>query len=472
MTKKEKLGMFGKYFGVKWLLLTIAILVISGLALGWAMDLGTAEATRVAAGVSVPGRDLSNVEREQGIAILKDLEEVMGEWTVYLRLDDVTWQARPGELGFSLAAERTMDRALAVREQLNALQRLQSHFYPVHRQLELDVDIDDDILNNYLAGITADIISEPVDATFVINEDDTVTVIPGQPGRRLVVEQVKERLILNLSQGQVPEVQLELEVVPPTVNEAQVRGLGLEGLVAKASTTFKEPGGPRAHNIRNAAARLDGLLLAPGQALSFNETVGPRTGERGYRMAPVIIGNKFDEGMGGGICQVSSTAYKAALLAGMAVVERHNHSLTVSYIDLGLDAAVVYGMLDLKLRNDSEAHVLLKTSVDGSLLTVKIFGTVIPDRKISLASAVIEVFEPEELRVVDPELLAGVEEVTEKGARGYKVTTKRIVVEGGTTVTTEQLPSSYYRSINRVITVGEQVAEEPLNNSHQDEPVE
>jgi vancomycin resistance protein YoaR len=189
-------------------------------------------------------------------------------------------------------------------------------------------------------------------------------------------------------------------------------------------------------------------------------------------MAPVIIGNKFDEGMGGGICQVSSTAYKAALLAGMAVVERHNHSLTVSYIDLGLDAAVVYGMLDLKLRNDSAAHVLLKTFVHGNVLTVKIFGSVIPDRKISLASAVIEVFEPEELRVVDPELLAGVEEVTEKGARGYKVTTKRMVAEGGVAVTTEQLPSSYYRPINRVITVGEQMAGEILDNSRQDEPEE
>lgn len=469
MTGKDKSGIFGEYPRIKLLLLTIAVLVISGLALGRMIDLGTAEATRVAAGVSVPGRDLSNVEREEGIALLHDMGEVMKDWTVYFRLDDHSWQTTTGELGFSLDAELTMDRALAVREQLNALERLQSRFYPVNRQVNLDVNFDDRVLNNYLTGITAGITSEPVDATFIIHKDDTVEVTPGQPGRKLVVSQVKEQLILNLSQGHVPEVKLELEVIPPKVTESQVRGLGLEGLVAMASTTFKEPGGPRADNIRNAASRLDGVLLAPGQVLSFNETVGPRTAERGYRIAPVIIGNKFDEGMGGGVCQVSSTAYKAALLAGLAVVERHNHSLAVSYIDLGLDAAVVYGMLDLKLRNDSAAHVLLKTNVEGSLMTVKIFGTVKPDRKISLASAVIEVMEPEELRVADPELPAGVEEVTEKGARGYKVTTKRIVAVGDAEVITEQLPGSLYRPLNRVIAVGEMLAGEPSDNSSQGE---
>ena len=457
MSSKANNKTKGWFPGGKWSFLVMMTIIVFALALTWSKDLGTAEATRVLAGISVPGRDLSNVGREEGVAALRDLEAVMAEWVVTIRLDDQTWPATPAELGFSLNAETTMDRALAVRDQFNTFERLQSHFYPVNRLLCLDVEIDEDVFAAYLAGITAGLTGAPVDATLNIRDDDTVEILPGRPGRTLETEQAKAYLADALSQGQVPDLHLELVVQQPAVTVEQITALGIERLVGKTSTTFKEPSGPRAHNVRTAAAKLDRLLLGPGQELSFNEVVGPRSAERGYRTAPVIIGNKFDEGLGGGVCQVSSTLYKAALLANMAVVERHNHSLAVSYIDLGLDAAVAYGLLDLVMRNDYPGHLLFKTEVKGNVLTVKVFGSAPLDREISLTTAVTSIIEPEIIYTPDPELLPGEEQVLEKGARGYRAKAARLVSKGGQVVSREELPNSYYRPLNREVLQGEDV---------------
>lgn len=140
------------------------------------------------------------------------------------------------------------------------------------------------------------------------------------------------------------------------------------------ATTLIGSRSERTDNIRLAARALDGLVLAPGEVLSFNAVVGPRTLERGYRMAPVILREVRQLQTGGGICQVSSTLLAAGLLSGLTIVERHRHSAPVDYIELGEDATISWGVKDLKLRNDLEQRVRLTVEIVGGTLAVHFDG--------------------------------------------------------------------------------------------------
>ncbi len=138
------------------------------------------------------------------------------------------------------------------------------------------------------------------------------------------------------------------------------------------STTLTGSVPGRTHNIRLACRELDGVVMAPGDVLSFNRSVGPRTAERGYCDAPVILRESRQLQLGGGICQAASTLFVAGLVSGLSVVKRHRHSNPVDYIPLGQDATISWGVKDLQLRNDLDQPVRIHIEVLGSTLTARI----------------------------------------------------------------------------------------------------
>jgi putative cell wall-binding protein len=143
--------------------------------------------------------------------------------------------------------------------------------------------------------------------------------------------------------------------------------------IAQYSTNFDLSLVNRTENLRLAATALNGKLLAPGERFSFNQSVGERTSEAGYKDALIIEGDTFVPGLGGGICQVSSTLYNAVILAGLEIIERHPHTLPISYVPPGQDATVAYPMLDFKFRNSTDNYLLIRSSVEGNTLTFKLY---------------------------------------------------------------------------------------------------
>lgn len=140
------------------------------------------------------------------------------------------------------------------------------------------------------------------------------------------------------------------------------------------TTTLHGSRAERTENIRLAAEVLDGVVLLPGDVLSFNERVGPRTSERGYLMAPVILHETRQLQAGGGICQVASTMFVAGLLSGLSVNERWRHSTPVDYIAIGEDATIAWGAKDLRLRNDLAQRVRLRVRIVGTTLSARFEG--------------------------------------------------------------------------------------------------
>lgn len=141
-------------------------------------------------------------------------------------------------------------------------------------------------------------------------------------------------------------------------------------------------------NLRKACGMLDGLVLQPGQELSYNEALGPRTKELGWLPAPAYSGTKLVDSPGGGICQVSSTLYLASVYSELTIVERRNHGYPVSYIPLGMDATVSWGFADLKIRNDSPMPVKIQAEESDGYVRISILGTETRDYNVEMSYTV------------------------------------------------------------------------------------
>lgn len=140
--------------------------------------------------------------------------------------------------------------------------------------------------------------------------------------------------------------------------------------ISSFATTIYDKNEHRVNNIKLAAEDLDGTVIEPGEVFSFNGTVGRRTKEKGYEEAPIFVNGEKGKGVGGGVCQVSTTLYNAALEADLEIIERHRHSRKVSYVEEGKDAAVVYNSKDLRFKNTKDYPIEIKISVSDDQIRV------------------------------------------------------------------------------------------------------
>ena len=209
----------------------------------------------------------------------------------------------------------------------------------------------------------------------------------------------------------------------------------------------------RIQNLRLAVSLLDGTFIKPGAAFSFNKTVGPRTVERGFRVAPVIIGSEYDEDVGGGVSQVATTVFNAAWEAGLKITERNPHALYISRYEAGRDATVNYPNLDLSFRNDTDGWLLLRGSHDDEGISITILGPQTGRRVVSEAGSLAEIAPPRLEKVRDPMLPKGEKIVEDEGEPTRGITVKRTVFVGDEVLYREVWPTRY-RSEPRIVRIG------------------
>ena len=205
----------------------------------------------------------------------------------------------------------------------------------------------------------------------------TLEVIPGKEGYGFDKEKASS-LLDTAKKGET--VRIQMEYLQPEVSEADAWFQDTLGY-CKTEYTDNEN---RNENLRLACSKLNGLILQPGETLSYNETLGKRTKEAGYKPAPAYSGTELVDEVGGGICQVSSTLYLSSLFAELTIVERKNHGFPASYIPLGLDATVNWGTTDLKIRNDYELPVKILAEVSDGYVKVRIMGVDLRDYYVKM----------------------------------------------------------------------------------------
>jgi vancomycin resistance protein YoaR len=318
--------------------------------------------------------------------------------------------------------------------------------------------VDTATAGRYLAHVVKPVVTRPATSARLRLVGGVPQVAPDSPGLTLDVAASVPIVSRAVLAEQSDPLALPMVSSPPTVAAADATGITDE--IARFQTLFSERGNRRT-NLVLACARINGTIVKPGGVFSYNETVGPRVAEAGFRMAPVIVRGRMEPGMGGGICQVSSTLYNAAMLAGMGTVARSHHAFPVHYLPPGRDATVAYGSIDLKVRNTTDGAVGFLADASDGRVTIRVFGTPVPGRAVSIERTGVSSWAAPVRTVSDPSLPAGKSVVRDRGHAGHRVSVWRIVREGGRTVKRELLSRDTYRAFPRIIARGPAPAAPP-----------
>jgi vancomycin resistance protein YoaR len=228
----------------------------------------------------------------------------------------------------------------------------------------------------------------------------------------------------------------------------------IKEVVTEFSTTFSSGNRARSSNIHLATSKFDGIVLMPGDTVSYNDTVGRRTEKNGFKIAGVYRNGRHDFDVGGGICQVSTTLYNAALFANLKIVKRQNHSMPVPYVPVGRDATVDYGNIDLVIENSFDHPIAISPEYKPGRITFRILGTKNDQLSVKVVTDEHKSWDTGLQTVVDKNLRPGQKKVVEKGSRGHSIKSYRLVYEGDKLVAKEPLGRSYYRGAKRIVAVG------------------
>lgn len=312
---------------------------------------------------------------------------------------------------------------------------------PVENAKASEIDLD---------KIYSEIYTEPRDAYF---EANPYKIYPDVDGVDLAMSLDEAKNILKSEEKQEYSLDLNITKASKTIND-----LGTEAfpyLVSSFSTRYDASNTNRSTNLAIAANKINGKVLMPGEEFSYNQVVGKRTVEEGYRDAAIYQDGKVVDGLAGGICQISSTLYNAVLLANLEVTERTNHSYTTSYVAAGRDATVVWGTKDFKFKNSRSYPIKIEASVRNGIAEFKIHG--VQEEKeyeIRILPVTTGSIPYTTSYIQDPTLAPGQQIVSQAGHAGYRVTTYKEVRYNGEVISKDVITNDTYKPMQTVIRVG------------------
>jgi vancomycin resistance protein YoaR len=340
----------------------------------------------------------------------------LGEWSL-------------GALGVSFDVEEAFSRVQRLGRTEDLLER--ARLAEGARRGELNVPlrsvVDPHAAIELLLPLKEDLDRPPASARVDVERH---AVIAEQSGRALNVDATIAAIERAAKDPRIAELQVPFAAVAPRDTAVSLATIDTSHVVSSFATYFSRHGdqSPRAQNIEVAASHLDGLVLGPGDLVSFNDVVGARSEDNGFRKAFEIYKGEMVEGMGGGTCQVASTLHAAAFFAGLDIVQRLPHSRPSAYIPVGLDATVVYPVVDLKLRNPYSFPVVVHATVAANRLSMQLLGAGKPVR-VALLRTVLSTTPFE--RKVEEDPATPKPRRKQKGLDGMRILRKRLIAFRG-----------------------------------------
>ena len=323
--------------------------------------------------------------------------------------------------------------------------------YTVNRSMYTD-----EVVRSFASRIAQQIDAEAQDARLLSFDfgSQTFQYEQEQAGRVLNQEALVASIEGALENGG-GQIALEVAAVQPQVTLENVAAQ--YGMISSAVTNASSSSSNRLENIRLAISFINGTCLEPGETFSFNKTVGERTTARGFKTAPAYSSGEVTQEVGGGICQVSTTLFNAAVKANLTINERNAHSLTVSYVDVGKDAAVDWGNKDLKFTNSTDENVYICCYLsDDKRVHFGVFGKLLPDgMSITLESKKTGDVDYETEYRVNFTMASGSSKVIQSGKKGTSAVTYKVYWDAnGNEIKREQLCKSNYRATKEIIEYG------------------
>lgn len=435
----------------------IGLIVVAVVVFGAIYAFVLPSSDRMAEGLHIGNVAIGNMTKEEAKATLTKVcqqAETDGNVLELMENEEKSWYVKAKEFDFSVDVDATVERAYAVGREGNIFTCIKDA-YEVrsnHEMVGYVVRYDEEKLTSIINNIRDMIEVKPIEASLkVVNRK--VVIQPNQTGYLVDTDAVLAD-VRNFGSQLPYRVSLHTKtIVAKRTTEDLAEFKDVLGIY---TTYFSTAAVGRTHNIHLAAGAIDGLIMKPNDVFSFNDVVGYRSAERGYQEAPVIVNGKMEPGIGGGICQVSTTMYNAVLLADLGVVERKPHFFPATYVPKGLDATVNYGTIDFRFRNTRQSDIYLWLNVVGNQITVAVLGNTEkePVSKVSYRSRVEEVIPMEIVKIEDATVPSGQEVVEEKGNQGYITATYR--VENGESKLAYR---DRYPATKRVIHVGPKAVE-------------
>ena len=279
---------------------------------------------------------------------------------------------------------------------------------------------------------------------------DPFTIHPEVEGVDFNVEEAKALL-----QEDKEQYEIQLSITKPNVTTSQIGSEAFPNLLSTYSTKYDGGNIDRTTNLRIACQKINDKVILPGETFSYNKTLGERTSAAGYKYAKVYENGEVVDGIGGGICQISSTLYNSVLMANMEVTERRNHQFITSYTPAGRDATVVYGLTDFKFKNTRNYAVKIKASCSNGIATISIYGIKEENEyTVSFSTKTISTIPYTVKYVNDSTLAAGTEKVKQVGANGMITETYIIKSLNGKVVSSKLLSKDTYNAMQRIIARG------------------
>ena len=311
-------------------------------------------------------------------------------------------------------------------------------------------------LEQFILPIAEKLQIDPINAVFVVENGRVTTFRPSSNGQEIDREKIKNEIaqqvpkIAKSANKQTITIPLPLETIKPDITTEKVNNLGITELIGIGTSLFQGSIPSRIYNVNLGASRINGAIIAPGEEFSFDKTVGDVSSLTGYKQAYVIQNGKTILGDGGGICQVSTTLFRAALNAGLPITERHAHAYRVHYYEEnsppGIDATIYTPTVDLKFRNDTGKYILIQSIIDLNelRLTLYLYGTK-DNRQVIISDPVIvsESPAPETLYQDDPTLPKGTLKQVDFSAPGANIYFTRQVKKDGKVTIDEKFTSNF-----------------------------
>lgn len=323
-----------------------------------------------------------------------------------------------------------------------------SNFYNTNENIVIPVT-NCEAKNIDIDTIYSEIYKEPKDAYYT---KEPFTIYPHVDGIdfAITIDEAKQLIKEEKESYTIP-----LKITSPTVTTNQIGTEAFPDLLATYSTTYNTGNVNRSTNIKLASAKIDGIVVMPGETFSYNSTVGKRTAAAGFKSAAIYAGGEVTTGIGGGICQVSSTLYNSVLLSNLEIVERYNHGFNPGYVPAGRDATVSWGGPDFKFKNSRNYPIKIYCKNSGGKLTVTIYGLKEQNEyEVEIESYITSYIQYKTITRQDASLPKGQTKVIESGSNGCKSVAYRILKQNGEVVSKTLLSQDTYNPHNRIVAVG------------------
>ena len=470
-------------------------------------------------GVQIAQIDLSDMTKEKAKITLEEIYSKKIENEIYLKYEEFESITTYNALEVEYQIEQAIEQAYQIGRRGNLLQDNFEILEALTKgiQINLEVTIDEEMLNQVVHNINNSISGAIIQPDFY-QEDETLIITSGKSGLKVNEKELLQEINNIVKKGKdaetieipfitaepedidlekihkevyrevqnayyitdpftiYPEVEgidfdienakillaeqkekyeIPLIITKPTKTIQEIGTEAFPDLLSTFSTNYQASNVNRTTNLRLAASKINGTVLLPGEEFSYNKTVGERTVVAGFKPAAIYSNGKVVDGLGGGICQISTTLYDAVVMANLDVTERRNHQFVTSYVPAGKDATVVWGAQDFKFKNTRKYPIRITATVEGGTATVQIWGLKEEvEYEITIETKKTATINYTTQYIQDPSLPAGQQKVVQEGNNGRKVEAYKITKLNGQVISTTLLSKDTYNAMQKIVHVG------------------